>query len=378
MAGPQAVWVEGPPAEPRPYGLFTAAQVVEDGEPRWLMGGARHEVDYCGEAYDSAGACWDFGTLSVSVDDAGLLTIDADGYPDGDFQILWGDEDEGDGATTVTSLDGATHTYDTAAESPATWTITVTGPRSYGATVTFDTTDGEATEATDATVGISKVPVVGVEVVEGEPFAVLHLLECTPVGFGDGTVSLADRAREALRMGEQRAVERVVARALARDDRAVVLAAGDPLGPVDALAALEKYAAANYPGRATIHATPDLVTLWDSRGVVSLRTVNGVEQIVTGQGTKVVSGGGYSPLREPTPDLDDVLPANDAGVEWAYVTGAVQVRRTAIIEAAAVMNSTGGTAARNQSSYLAERPYVATWDCMVAAAQVTILDVVPA
>ena len=49
MVGPQAEWVDGPPAEPRPFGLFTAAQVVEDAEARWLMGGARHEVDYCGE-----------------------------------------------------------------------------------------------------------------------------------------------------------------------------------------------------------------------------------------------------------------------------------------------------------------------------------------
>jgi hypothetical protein len=374
VAGPQAVWVEGPPAEPRPYGLFTAAQVVEDAEPRWLMGGARHEVDYCGEAYDSAGACWDFGTLTVTVAIDGTATIDADGYPDGDFNITWGDEGVGEGPETVTVLDGTTHDY-TPGDLPL--TITITGPRSYGATVDVDVDDADLLTFTGV-VGIAKQPHVGVAVVEGEPFAVLHLLECTPVGFGEGTVPLADRAREALRMGEQRAVERVVARSLARDDRAVVLASGTALGPVDALAALEKYAAANYPGRATIHATPDLVTLWDSRGVVTLRTVNGVEQIVTGQGTKVVSGGGYSPMREPTPDPDDVLPANAANSEWGYVTGAVQVRRAGIIEAQSVVNSTGGTAARNQSSYLAERPYVATWDCIVAAVKVTTLDVVPA
>lgn len=374
MVGPQAVWVDGPPAEPRPYGLFTAAQVVEDAEPRWLMGGARHEVDYCGEAYDSAGACWDFGTLSIAVDTAAEATITAAGYPDGDYQITWGDEGEGEGPETVTVLNGATHTY----AAPGDYTVTITGPRSYGATVTITVADGEASEAVAAVVGVAKQSHTGVDVVEGAPFAVLHLLECTPVGFGDGTTSLADRAREALRMGEQRAVERVVARALARDDRAVVLASGSLLGAVDALAALEKYAAANYPGRATIHATPDVVTLWDHRGVVTLRTVNGVEQIVTGQGTKVVSGGGYSPLREPTPDLGDVLPANDANTEWAYVTGAVQVRRTSIIEANSAMNTTGGTAARNQQTYLAERPYVATWDCIVAAVQVSTLDAGPA
>jgi hypothetical protein len=371
VAGPQAVWVDGPPAEPRPYGLFTAAQVVEDAQARWLMGGARHEVDYCGEAYDSAGACFDFGTVTVTLDADGTATVTATGQPDGDFHITWGDEGVGEGPETVTDLDGATHQY-TEADLPL--TITVTGPRSYGATVA----DVDVSDTFDGVVGVAKQGHTGVDVVEGEPFAVLHLLECTPVGFGDGTVSLADRAREALRMGEQRAVERVVARALARDERAVTLAGGTALSAIDALAALEKYAAANYPGRATIHATPDIITLWDHQGVVALRTVNGVEQIVTGQGTKVVSGGGYSPLREPTPDPDDVLPANDADTEWVYVTGAVQVRRASIIEANVAMNTTGGTAARNQQTYLAERPYVVTWDCIVGAVQASTLQAGPA
>ena len=192
-----------------------------------------------------------------------------------------------------------------------------------------------------------------------------------------GRDDLEERARRGLQMGEQRAVERVVARALARDERAVVLAAGAPLSVVDALAALEKYAGANYPGRATIHATPDVVTLLDAKGAVSIRSVNGTERIVTGQGTVVVSGGGYSPLREPTPDPDDLLPANDAGMEWLYVTGAVQVRRSAAIKVRSVVNTTGGTAVRNQSSNLAERPYVATWDCMVAAVQVAASEAGP-
>lgn len=375
MAGPQAVWVDGPPAEPRPYGLFTAAQVVEDAQPRWLMGGARHEVDYCGEAYDSAGVCWDFGTLAISVDDASEATIDAAGYPDGDYQITWGDEADGEGPETVTTLDGATHTY-TADDD---YTVTVTGPRSYGATVTITVEDGVASaEPADALVGITKQPHSGVDVVEGEAFAVLHLLTCNPVGFGDGTVSLDERARRALQMGEQRAVERVVARALARDERAVVLAGGTTLSVVDGLAALEKYAAANYPGRATIHATPDVVTLLDAAGAVKVGTVNGTDMIVTVQGTKVVSGGGYSPLREPTPVDDGVLPANDADTEWLYVTGAVQVRRGAAIEVNDAMNVTAGTTARNERTALAERPYVATWDCIVAAVAVSTTEDGPA
>lgn len=368
MVGPQAVWVDGPPAEPRPYGLFTAAQMVEDTEARWLMGGARYEVDFCGEAYDSAGVCWDFGTASLVVSDTGQATLTANGNPDGNYTIDWGDDDVEHTSETLT---GVGHPYE-----PGDYTLVITGPRSYQATATFTVTDGDALPETDLTVSLAKVASDGIGVEEGTPFAVLHLLQCSPVGYT--AEHLRDRARRALQMGEQRAVERVVARLMARDPRADTLAGGDVVGAVDALAHLEKYAGANYPGRAVIHATPDVITLLDRRGVITIRTLAGREVIMTGQGTLVVSGGGYSPMGLPEPDPTHAVGVPGGDAEVMYVTGAMQVRRTAEIQADTALDSTGGTTARNVATYLAERPYTVAWDCITAAVAVSTLDAGPA
>jgi hypothetical protein len=359
VVGPAPVWVEGPPVTPRPFGLFTAAQVVDDTDARWLLG-SRYEVDYCGEAVDNAGVCYDFGTLSIAVDDAAEATITADGFPDGSYTIDWGDDTDPD---TVDDLDGETHTY----ADPGEYAVTVTGPRSYMAVVLITVEDGEASVAADAEVGVGKQARSGVEVVEGEGFAVLHLLECNPVGRDD----LEERARRALQMGEQRAVERVVATMLARHPDAVALASSTELSVVDGLAVLEKYAAANYPGVPVIHATPDVVTIMDAKSVVRREGTT----LQTVQGTLVASGGGYSPLRAPNPpDPDDgtttPLTANAAGTEWLYVTGVVQVRRAAAIEVNGQIDTTG-EGARNSRLYLAERPYVVTWECITAAVLVS-------
>jgi len=359
VAGPMAEWVEGPPVEPRPFGLFTAAQVVDDAEPRWLMGGARYEADYCGEATDSAGVCFDFGTLEADDDGAGEVTLSAAGSPDGEYRILWGDEEPEEGEETVTTLDGTTHTYDT----PGEYTVQVTGPRSYGATIAITGDAGTVT----AEVGISKETVEGIEVVSGASFAVLHMFQCNPVG--QTPEGMRERARRALRMGEQRAVERVVSRALARHPDAVVLGGGTAVSVVDGLAMLERYAGANYPGRAVVHATPDVVTLLDAKGAVRRETSGGVEHIETVQGTRVAAGGGYSPLREPEADTDTPLQNNDADREWLYVTGAVQVRRSAEVTADALDTS------RNNYQVLAERPYVVTWECITAAVLVATTEV---
>lgn len=366
MAGPAPVWITGPTVEPRPYGLFTVAEVVEDADPRWLMG-ARYEVDYCGEAYDSAGVCFDFGTLSVAVDDAAEATITAAGGPDGDYVIDWGDGSDPVTVAGMAGVDGATHTY----ADPDDYAVVVTGPGSYMATVLVTVEDGEASTAADAEVGLGKQARSGVDVVEGEGFAVLHMLECNPVGRQD----MEDRARRALQMGEQRAVERVVARALARHPDAELIT-NTSLTAVDGLAKLEKHAAANYPGRAIIHATPDVITQLDAKNAVSIRTVNGREVIVTGQGTLVVSGGGYSPLRAPEADTDTPLDDNAAGTEHMYVTGAMQVRRGSLIEVHDGIDTTG-TQARNSKLALAERPYVVMWECVTAAVLVATTEEAP-
>jgi hypothetical protein len=362
------VWVDGPAAEPRPFGLFTAAEVVEAADAQWLLHGTEHQVDYCGEAYDSAGICFDFGTVAVTLNSSRLATLHVDGTaPDGTYSIDWGDNDQDHNISTQ-QMDGLTHQY--AADGAK--TITITGPRSYGLTTQITVTNGATTGgAAAAAAGIAKQVTSGIEVVHGDPFVVLHLLECIPVGQED----LEARALRALQMGEQRAVERVVSRQMARDPR-VVIVDSDPHPPADALGLLEAFSGSAYPGRPTLHATPDTVTALDAAHVLYRETINGVANIATIQGSKVVSGGGYD-LRAPSPpdpdtgDLDQ-LDGNGDGIQWVYVTGAVQVRRATTGEANSVINTTGGVQARNQASYLAERPYVVTWDCLTAAIPVTV------
>jgi hypothetical protein len=378
VAGPQAVWVEGPPAEPRPFGLFTAAQVVEDTDVHWLYGGAQHTVDFCGEASDSAGACTDFGALSIDVDDAGMATLTATGAPDGTYQVLWGDEEEGTGPEHIGGLTGQHHTYDTAAESPAERTVVVTGPQSYRATATITVVDGEATAPEDFTVGVSKVATDGIDVVEGDPFVALHLLECSPVGYT--AAELQERARRGLQMGEQRTVERVVQRAMARDPRTAILGEGDPFSVVEGLAMLEKYAAANYPGIPVIHASPDVVTLLAAKHLIHRYppSAGRQETLQTPNGSLVVSGGGYAQTLYPEPDPTRVVPTPGSDQSMLYVTGAVQVRRGSVIEVRNPIDVSAGTSARNVSSNLAERPYVVTWDCIVATVVVSATEAGPA
>jgi hypothetical protein len=189
---------------------------------------------------------------------------------------------------------------------------------------------------------------------------------------GQGADALNERARRGLMLGEQRAVERVVARELARRADSVLLT-NDVQHVVDGLAKLEKYAAANYAGVPTIHVTRDVGTLLADAGVIDRYS----GRLETTQGARVASGGGYSPLAEPSPPDPDTgvftpLEANPTDVEHMYVTGMVQVRRAAVIEANALQTTS------NTYRALSERPYTVTWDCVTAAVPVATLKAGPA
>ena len=145
MANPRT-YVEAPPVTPLPYGLLSAAVVLDDLEGTRALG-VHYEPGYCGPVYDSTGACQDpvdFGTLSVSVDNTSLATITADGNPlPATYTIDWGD----DSTSSSSDPDGDTHDY----AAPGSYIVLITDDtHGYRALVTVTVTDAQATGPFDA------------------------------------------------------------------------------------------------------------------------------------------------------------------------------------------------------------------------------------
>lgn len=337
------VYVEAPPVTPLPFGLFSAAMVVDDATPRWLIGGIQSEPQgACIDAHETVGACLTdlFGSVSISVDATGEATLTVTDQPElvapDVYTVNWGD---GTIVTAGPDTDGLTHTYAAADD----YTVTISSPFGYQVAVVVTVVDADASGPFTADAEFSKIITDGIPVVEGDPFTVYQLFRCRPVGGVDGR----ERARDSLRLSEARAVEAHLARQLAADGDVVDLTPAGDITVVEGLALLEAYAARNYGGVPVIHAP---------RGAGTLLTVNGVVQrgngrLETVQGSYVASGAGY----------EDYW-VGDGSVDL-YVTGAVMVRRAAAIEVGPVMTQTPPT---NEFLALAERPYVLSWECVTA------------
>jgi hypothetical protein len=357
------VLIEPPAVTPLPYGLLTAAQIIQHGQESRFGMGVQYQPDYCGEATDTAGVCEDLGTLSASVTDL-TVEFDAAGNPDGRYIVLWGDDSDPE---TIARLDLAGHLYD----APGDYDVIVTGPHSYRAVVTITVDDTDPSGPFEAAVGLSKIPTEGMDTVEAEAFAIMHMFRCK----APGSIQLGEeRARRSLQLGEGRAVERVLAARMARDEDTVILN-DQAVHPIDGLAQLEKYAAAHYPGVPMVHMTRDVGTILTALGAVGRYG----DHLETVQGARVASGGGYSPLRHPVPTSENTtgtaLPDNAMGQEWLYVTGHVQVHRSESIDVRPTFST---SPADNQFVALSERLYAVTYECIVAAIAVSTSYLVPA
>lgn len=271
----QNLYVEAPAVQPLPYGLLSAAVVVDETDPHAFLG-VQYEPDYCGPSYATPGACRTAGETGV-------------------------------------------------------------GPG---------------------------VPVDGINLVEGIPFSVYHLLQCKAVGVES---RIAARARTGLMGGEGRAVESVLAHQMAIDVASVDLTPtpGTAVHPVDGLGILEAWAGSNYGGAPTIHSPRNLTTLLGSYHTVS-REGRGLETL---QGSKVASGAGYVDWQGPG--------ATTAGANktWLYVTGTVMARRSPVIEVRPQITT---NPADNIVQALAFRPYVLTRECITGAVLVNLPYKVPA
>lgn len=363
MATPR-IQIPAPPVTPAPFGLLSAALVLDD-----LTGtrglGIEYQSPACGvTVYDAAGVCApdpDFGTLSVDVDATGRATITQSGAPvNASYTIDWGDGTFWDGAVA----DGAE--YD-AYDEPGDYTVLVSDDRhGYVATVTVAVEDGAPSGPFDADVAFSKHATDGVSWVQGDPAALYHLFQCNPVGMTEA--DFTEAARAAFRLGEPGAIERLLAHGLARSDDAVDLTVSSPVHPIRALAEGLAYAGARYGGTPVVHASPALVTVLDHYGLI--------EQVGTRLQTKtgalVVSGGGYDRLYGPRTDVADdaTVQVPGDGHAWLYVTGQVVVRRAPVVEVGPVMDRAPG--AVNVRAALVERLAVVTSECVAAAALVDL------
>lgn len=350
MANPRE-YVEAPPVTPLPFGLLSAALVTDDLTGHRVFGTV-YEPAYCGPVFDANGVCEDapnFGTVSVSVNNARLATLTSAGAPasSGGYTVDWGDGNHTSGLTSPAS----THTY--AANGTYGVTITDDSGLGYYAFRSITVTNGATSGPFGATASFSKEVVDGIVEADGDPFTLYHLFRCRPVGHSPADI--AARAQEAYRLGEPRGIERMFARYLANHDLGVDVTPtpGTAVSPVDGLAILEKYAGANYGGVPVLHSPRDVTALLSAQNVL-LRQGTRLETI---QGSIVASGGGYNRITGPT--NPDTQPA--AGKTWLYVSGQVVIRRGEQISVGAVQPTL------NEVTALAERPVVVSTECIVAA-----------
>lgn len=358
MANPRT-YVEAPAVTPLPFGLLSTAVVLDDLTGTKALG-IEYEPGYCGPAYDANGACVDdpdLGTISVSVGTTRDATVSATGQPaDSTYTVDWGDDTAPD-VLAGGDLDGLTHAY----IADGTYVVLVRDDSvGYVATISVTVTNGVATGPFDGTVSYTRVDSEGIDLVDGAPFSLYTLFKCAPVGLG-GEQAFMDRARTALRLGEQRGLERVTGRLLSAHSDAVDLTPtpGTAVPIREGIARLEGWAAANYGGVPVIHVPR-------TAGSVLTGGVSGQAERVQGhletkQGAYVASGGGYDNLTGPG---DTTAPAD--GEAWLYVTGQVVIHRTPTAEVGPLMDSaTGGRV--NQWAALVERLYTSTWECITGA-----------
>lgn len=188
-------------------------------------------------------------------------------------------------------------------------------------------------------------------------FVVYLPITCTAMGMGDPD-EFSNRAEIAMNAVESYAIEQQLSQGTGIatnpyfDDAAVdILASGAAVTPAVGLSYLED-AIGQTGKQGMIHGTPATVSQWFSqdRDPMPLLTVNG---------TRVVSGGGYYGARPSGGS------AAAAGQAWAFATGPVEVRHSpvAVMDIKEVLDRT-----TNDVTFRAERYVLAEWDTQLQAA----------
>lgn len=187
---------------------------------------------------------------------------------------------------------------------------------------------------------------------EADAFTVYAMAECRATGdWARGST----HATNALTRGEDRGVEQGVWQRMMADDNLVVLSG--TYTPLSGLARLEDAIANVYPGQATIHMPRNLASVLGTQQVGRHGT-----HLETNLGSLVAAGAGYSIDTGP----DNA--ASTAGSSWMIATGSVLILRgNAMVKGPFMVQEPRD----NTYVALAERTYVAGWECAVLAVKVT-------
>jgi hypothetical protein len=340
--------IDPPVIRPAPYGLYSVAQVTDDGGngERWEAGGTEYTSIACAQ-----GTVWAVGcgpAFSVTVTKTATANQwSADFTPNvGPYEISI---DGGayapivEGGTFVTASAGATVTV--RETTGLRRQITLANVSNVAATSTAISGSSGTSAFNDAKSG------VGVSFVQADPFIVIAGVAC-----GMGRIGDTARAAASLAAAEPRLVERTFERGNitpALVSAATVTPNGSTAVSVKrAIGLLETYLRANYGGTGVMHAAPILAEYMKPE-------VKG-NQLLTRLGTPIAFGSGYT---GPNPTTGAAAPANQV---WLYATGAVTVRRSPV-QQPGDMNETFDRAT-NQVLMIAERGVMVAVDCVPPAA----------
>lgn len=356
MALTPRVLVDPPVVLPHPFGLYSVATVTTDGGDgeRWEAAGAEFTSVQCTQGYVWAIGCGPGYSVTLTKT-ATANQWSADLTPNvGPYEVSI------NAGAYAALLDGGTFTVPNAAS-----TVTIRETNGLRRRITITGVSNVAGTGTTLS-GVSSTQAYndpkngdGKAYSSADPFTVIAGVTCGSLG----TLGVDDeqRATAALASAEQRLVESQfeggqVAPRLAAGGAVVTPAGTDAIKIKRAIGALESYIRDQYNGVGVLHMPPILAEY-------AAPTKDG-NVLRTKLGTPIAFGAGYTGLAPAgTP-----APADQA---WIYATGAVMVRRSAVMVPARGVETLDK--ATNQTLMIAERQVMVAIDCLpVGAALVDI------
>lgn len=336
------VYIDAPPVAPLPGGLLAVATVIDSGDPH-ALNGTTYLSEACGVADIVPGDACGMLTATVTATDADSATVALTGAPGGSYTV---------------TLDAGTPSARVFGPNP---TFTIDGITNGAHTITLASPIGSWTSGSftwPLAVGLPNVITLGtktdtqIEVISGTPFSIYKKTECKDLTDDDTTW-----ARNALAFGESHAVEQAVMQSILAQPTTALPAGATVLSLINGIAVLEGYAADVYGGVPTLHIPRSVAT----RALARRGLESGIDwTITTRQGALVANGGGYS--LNIGPDGSNA-PANHA---WLYITGQVTLLRGPV-QTHRVLD-----VQVNDQIVLAERTYVPSVDCFVAAVLINL------